>query len=38
MRLPKYATDTIMLGKAMIHVALKGYPKKILESLDINQC
>lgn len=35
-RMPKYVTTTIILGKAMIGVTLKGYPKKVLESLDIN--
>ena len=35
-RLPAYVTDTQKLGKAMIHVALHGYSKKILESKDIN--
>ena len=35
-RLPAYVTDTEQLGKAMIYVALYGYPKKVLESKDIN--
>ena len=35
-RLPAYVTDTERLAKAMIHVALNGYSKKILESKDIN--
>ena len=35
-RLPKYITTTEQLGRAMITVAKNGYPKPILESLDIN--
>jgi uncharacterized protein YbjT (DUF2867 family) len=35
--LPQYVTTTERLGRAMIHVAQKGYPKRILESHDINQ-
>ncbi len=35
-RMPKYVTTTVILGRAMIGVALRGYPKKVLESLDIN--
>ena len=35
-RLPKYITTTEQLGRAMIAVAKNGYPKPILESLDIN--
>ncbi len=34
--MPKYATDTSRLGKAMINVVLRGYGKKHLESADIN--
>ncbi|MCX6285642.1 MAG: epimerase [Bacteroidetes bacterium] len=34
--MPKYATDTIRVGKAMIHVALRDYEKKHLECTDIN--
>ncbi|MEI8006723.1 MAG: epimerase [Bacteroidota bacterium] len=34
--LPKYATDTIHVGKAMIGVAVRGYEKKHLECQDIN--
>ena len=33
---PKYVTTTEQLGRAMIKVVRDGYPKKILESLDIN--
>jgi uncharacterized protein YbjT (DUF2867 family) len=36
-RLPRYVTDTVALGRAMIEVALSGYPKAILESEDINR-
>jgi uncharacterized protein YbjT (DUF2867 family) len=35
-RMPAFVTDTERLAKAMIHVALNGYAKKILESSDIN--
>jgi uncharacterized protein YbjT (DUF2867 family) len=35
-RLPKYITTTEQLGRAMLIVAKQGYPKPILESLDIN--
>ena len=35
-RLPKYITTTEQMGRAMITVAKNGYPKPILESLDIN--
>ena len=34
-RLPS-VTDTDRMGRAMIHVALRGYPKRILEPQDIN--
>jgi uncharacterized protein YbjT (DUF2867 family) len=34
---PNYVTTTERLGRAMIAVARDGYPKPILESLDINQ-
>jgi uncharacterized protein YbjT (DUF2867 family) len=33
---PKVVTTTEILGRAMINVAKKGYPKKILETADIN--
>ena len=36
-RLPKYVTTTVVIGKAMIRVAMDGYDKKVLESIDINQ-
>lgn len=35
-RLPKYVTTTVVIGKAMIRVAMEGYDKKVLESIDIN--
>jgi uncharacterized protein YbjT (DUF2867 family) len=35
--LPQYVTTTELLGRAMIHVVQIGYPKRILESRDINQ-
>ncbi|MCX6283002.1 MAG: epimerase [Bacteroidetes bacterium] len=34
--MPKFATDTVRVGKAMINVALRGYEKKHLECTDIN--
>lgn len=34
--MPKYATDTIRVGKAMIGVTARGYEKKHLECQDIN--
>ncbi|NQV38237.1 MAG: epimerase [Candidatus Marinimicrobia bacterium] len=33
---PKFVTDTTKVGQAMIHVALSGYEKPHLESVDIN--
>lgn len=36
-RLPKYVTTTVVIGKAMIRVAMEGYDRKVLESSDINQ-
>jgi hypothetical protein len=35
-RFPKYITTTDKIGRAMIKVARQGYPKRVLESLDIN--
>jgi hypothetical protein len=35
--LPQYVTTTEILGRAMIHVAQGGHPKRILETRDINQ-
>jgi uncharacterized protein YbjT (DUF2867 family) len=34
--LPQYVTTTELLGRAMIHVARSGYPKRVLETRDIN--
>ena len=36
-KFPRYVTNTETLGRAMIHVALQGYNKSILESEDINK-
>jgi len=33
---PKYMTTTEQMGRAMIGVARRGYPKRILETADIN--
>jgi uncharacterized protein YbjT (DUF2867 family) len=35
---PKYVTTTEDLGRAMIHVAEHGAPKRVLEMADINEC
>lgn len=35
-RLPKIATTTEILGRAMLNVAKQGYSKRVLESEDIN--
>ncbi len=35
-RFPKYVTTTEQLGRAMIEVARRGFPKRVLESADIN--
>ena len=35
--LPQYITTTEILGRAMIRVAERGHPKRILETRDINQ-
>lgn len=34
---PKYVTTTEQLGRAMLNVARRGYPKPVLESEDINR-
>ena len=34
---PGYVTSTEQIGRAMLVVAKRGYPKKILESRDINE-
>ena len=36
-RFPKYITTTEQLGRAMLTVARKGWPKPVLETLDINR-
>ena len=33
---PKYMTTTERVGRAMLKVAREGYPKPVLESVDIN--
>lgn len=33
---PRFVTDTDRVGRAMLHVAHEGYPKKVLENGDIN--
>jgi uncharacterized protein YbjT (DUF2867 family) len=33
---PKYVTTTALVGRAMIHVAREGAPKRVLENRDIN--
>ena len=33
---PGYVTTTEQVGRAMIHVAREGAPKRVLESRDIN--
>lgn len=35
-RMPRYVTTTVIIGKAMIGVAMHGYKTRVLESLDIN--
>jgi len=34
--MPRFVTTTVILGKAMIGVAVHGYKTNVLESLDIN--
>jgi hypothetical protein len=34
---PKIATTTERLGRAMLAVAKRGYPTRVLESVDINR-
>jgi hypothetical protein len=33
---PKYITDTERVGRAMLNIARRGYPKQVLENPDIN--
>ncbi len=35
--LPRYATTTVDLGRAMIHLAIHGDPEHILHTGDINR-
>ena len=37
LRMPKYATTTARVGKAMLHVTRNGWPIRVLESVDINR-
>jgi len=34
---PKYVTNTEQIGRAMVKVARRGWPKSVLETSDINQ-
>ncbi len=34
---PKYVTTTAQVGRAMLHVATEGAPKRVLENRDINE-
>ncbi len=34
---PKYVTSTEQIGRAMLSVAKRGYPARILEAEDINR-
>ena len=34
---PKYVTTTAQIGRAMIHTAREGAPKRVLECQDINE-
>jgi uncharacterized protein YbjT (DUF2867 family) len=36
-KLPKYVTNTVTLGRAMIRVGAGGYDRRVLESIDINK-
>jgi uncharacterized protein YbjT (DUF2867 family) len=36
-RFPKYVTNTEQIGRAMLKVAKQGWPKRVLETSDINQ-
>jgi len=36
-RFPKYATSTEQIGRAMLKVAKNGWPKRVLETPDINE-
>jgi uncharacterized protein YbjT (DUF2867 family) len=34
--IPRHVTDTERVGRAMLHVAARGFPKRVLENPDIN--
>jgi uncharacterized protein YbjT (DUF2867 family) len=36
-RFPKYVTSTEQIGRAMLKVAKQGWPKRVLETSDINE-
>jgi hypothetical protein len=36
-RFPKYVTSTEQIGRAMLNVAKRGWPKRVLETRDINE-
>jgi hypothetical protein len=36
-RFPKYVTNTEQIGRAMLKVAKRGWPKRVLETSDINE-
>ena len=36
-RFPKYVTTTEQIGRAMLKVARHGWPKRVLETSDINE-
>jgi len=36
-RFPKYVTTTEQIGRAMLKVARRGWPKRVLETADINE-
>ena len=36
-RFPKYVTTTEQIGRAMLKIARHGWPKRVLETVDINQ-
>jgi uncharacterized protein YbjT (DUF2867 family) len=36
-RFPKYVTTTEQIGRAMLRVARSGWPKRVLETVDINE-
>ncbi len=36
-RFPKFVTTTEQIGRAMLKVAKRGWPKPVLETVDINE-